>query len=151
MRYDDNHFAMLQFWVKFGGDDNILRDYRKAKGSNTTQYWCEMWVRIKVPYCRRIEELEGAYADLMPVVVDGQPYLLSDVGCYELEECYGSDWIPSQAEIEAAAWRIRSNWTGDMEAHRAGTVKRIISGPRSSRRDAIAFGVLQRRRLEGDV
>jgi hypothetical protein len=149
-RFTDEHFDQLQFWAKFRGGKEILRDYRAARNDKAEVLWCAMWVRVAIHSVPQIETIEGGPAKCRPTSRAGVPYIETNQGWYSLDEAYGEEYLPTLTDIEAAKQAIRDAWTYDEACERQTKQGRVIRAPRPSKRDRVAAEVTIRRWLDGD-
>jgi len=150
-RFTDEHLSRLQFWAKFRGGKEILRDYRAAKNDKAEALWCGMWLKVTIHSVPQIEAIEGGPAKVRPVARAGVPYVETEQGWYSLEEAYGDEYIPTLKAIEAAKQAVRDTWTAEEACDRQSKPGRVIKAPRPSNRDRVAAEIIIRRWMDGDL
>jgi hypothetical protein len=150
--YSIQHRDKVQFWVKFASGAKILMDYQKARNAGESAMWCGMWRGMGLVGVPNIERIEDRITKYIAVVVDDEPCIETDRGLYSLKEAYGTEWIPSETELQQRIEAVRNSWSEAEAQSRQSQRQRIVHLGRASHRDKITFEVWARRRLvDGDV
>jgi hypothetical protein len=125
-----NH-AAIQFALNSNDFRGLTASFESARsrGNILAVMWLFAWRSCHLHDCREIARLEGRKTIYRTTVIDDEPHIQTDFGCYSVEELGGKLRLPSLADIERESEKIRTNWASEeMQLRAIGDYRNFLEG-----------------------